>query len=222
MKICAVVTGKNLKEFLANLKIAQRQADWVELRADYINSFSADSIPTIKKTLKAKAIFTCRKKTEGGKFQGAEVDRIKILKAAVKTGFNFIDIEFSTISKLNFSLAQKKKIICSYHDFKKTPSLKSLGQIYGKMNKTRAGVIKIVTMCSSEKDSDNLLNLLAQKEKNEKIIVLGMGEKGKITRLFSPLLGGFLTFASIDKKTAPGQMTVKELKKIYRDMGINS
>ena len=45
-----------------------------------------------------------------------------------------------------------------------------------------------------------------------------MGERGEISRILSPLLGGFLTFGSLEtgKESAPGQITAVTLKDIYR------
>ncbi len=218
LRICAIVTGKNLKEFLANLKKAQKQTDLVELRADYIKGFGIDDILKIKKAVKSHSLFTCRKKSEGGHFKGAENERLAILNAALKSGFDFVDIELSAIGKIKIP-AGNPGVICSYHDFKKTPSLSQLKSIAAKMEKTPARVIKIVTMVKAETDNQKLFELLAGR-KNKEMIVLGMGEKGKITRLLSPLWGGYLTFASVSETTAPGQISVKELKSIYKKMGV--
>ncbi|MFA6106532.1 MAG: type I 3-dehydroquinate dehydratase [Patescibacteria group bacterium] len=221
LRICAVVTGKNLKEFLANLKKAQKQTDWVELRADYIKNFNVHDIAKIKAAVSKHAIFTCRKPGEGGNFRSSEKERLAILNAALKSGFDFVDIELSAISKVKIPAAPiSSKIICSFHDFNKTSSLSQLKKIAEKMEKTKAQVIKIVTMVKTESDNQKLFELLAGKKSGMEMIVLGMGEKGKITRLLSPLRGGYLTFASASVATAPGQISVKELKSIYKKMGL--
>ena len=53
---------------------------------------------------------------------------------------------------------------------------------------------------------------------NKKIIVIGMGEKGKITRIVAPLLGSPFTYASLKegKETAEGQISVDRLKELMR------
>jgi 3-dehydroquinate dehydratase len=45
-----------------------------------------------------------------------------------------------------------------------------------------------------------------------------MGELGKISRLLSPLFGGFFTFAALEhgSETAVGQMTIQEMKAAYK------
>jgi 3-dehydroquinate dehydratase-1 len=53
-------------------------------------------------------------------------------------------------------------------------------------------------------------------ENDQQLIVIGMGELGKRVRIISPLFGGYLTYAWVKKnKTAPGQMSLKEMKAIY-------
>ena len=71
-------------------------------------------------------------------------------------------------------------------------------------------IVKIACKVNSNRDNARLMSLL---DNDMKMIVLGMGEKGKITRLFSILLGGFCSFAAVDSKrrTAEGQFTVDEL-----------
>jgi len=50
-----------------------------------------------------------------------------------------------------------------------------------------------------------------------------MGELGHISRILTSRFGGFLTFASLEigKESAPGQLTVDELSKIYHFNDIN-
>jgi 3-dehydroquinate dehydratase len=51
-------------------------------------------------------------------------------------------------------------------------------------------------------------------------VSFAMGPSGITSRILSPLLGGYLTYASLGegKESAPGQVTVSELTKIYRMM----
>jgi 3-dehydroquinate dehydratase len=49
-----------------------------------------------------------------------------------------------------------------------------------------------------------------------------MGALGKVSRLLSPLCGGFFTFAALERgaETAPGQMTVAEMQLAYELLGL--
>jgi 3-dehydroquinate dehydratase-1 len=50
------------------------------------------------------------------------------------------------------------------------------------------------------------------------MIVLGMGHLGKLSRVISPLLGAYLTFASLNTPTAPGQLSLQELQIKYNTL----
>jgi 3-dehydroquinate dehydratase-1 len=61
---------------------------------------------------------------------------------------------------------------------------------------------------------------LLNKQDDEKMIVVGMGEEGKLTRVVAPLLGSYLTYASNDYSiSAPGQVDIIRLKKLYNELG---
>jgi 3-dehydroquinate dehydratase type I len=51
--------------------------------------------------------------------------------------------------------------------------------------------------------------------KNFKSLVFCMGKNGLISRIMGPYLGNFFTFASIGAPTAPGQLSITDLKTIY-------
>jgi len=82
-----------------------------------------------------------------------------------------------------------------------------------------ADILKIVTYARDITNNLALFNLIYRSKKDgKKLIALCMGERGEISRVLSPLLGGFLTFGSLEtgKETAPGQITAANLKDIYR------
>ena len=50
-----------------------------------------------------------------------------------------------------------------------------------------------------------------------------MGEVGRTSRLLSPVYGGAWTFAALESggETAPGQMTIKEMRTVYELLRLN-
>jgi 3-dehydroquinate dehydratase type I len=81
-----------------------------------------------------------------------------------------------------------------------------------------ADVLKIVTFARSFEDNLKVLSLIPYaREKKQEIVAFCMGEKGKMSRIFAPLMGAAWTYASLDRKrtSAPGQLTVGELKEIW-------
>lgn len=220
INICAVVIGKTLEEFLQNLQDIQQVSDFVELRVDYIEGLKSEDIAAIKEKTTKRAIFTCRRQDKGGKFTGSEEERLAIIQEALSAGFDHVDIELSAIDDLDRTqVSAETKVICSHHDFTKTPNYKELAEIADQIRASQVDIIKIVTTVKNDADVKNLLKLLTNKAAEEKMIVLGMGEEGKITRIIAPLFGGYLTFASAgDSQTAPGQIGIGELQGIYEQI----
>ena len=203
IKICTPVIGKTLEEFLENLEKVQAISDMVELRVDQIKNLSDSDLQLIRKKTKKEAIFTSRKK--------------EIILKALDLEFDYIDIELSLISNIDLSKQKNNKIILSFHDFKKTPNIEELTILIDRMRKYNIEVLKIATTVNNDQDVNDLFKTLLNKKNDEKMIIVGMGNEGKITRVLGPLLGSFLTFASTKYgESAQGQINIVELKKIYK------
>jgi len=202
IKICTPVMGKTLNEFLKKLDKVQEVSSMVELRVDGMNLTKKDLL-LIRKKVKKEAILTSRNKEN--------------ILMALDLGFDLIDIDLSMISGLDLSEKMKKKIILSFHDFEKTPEVNRLKLLVDQMKKFNTGIIKIATVVKSDRDIKNLFQILINKKENEKMIIIGIGKKGQITRIFGPLLGSFLTFASTKfGVSAPGQIDIEKMKNIYK------
>ncbi|MGB9628723.1 MAG: type I 3-dehydroquinate dehydratase [Thermodesulfobacteriota bacterium] len=112
-------------------------------------------------------------------------------------------------------------MILSWHDFKKTPSLKELRILLEEMKKRGADIAKIVSFARSLEDNLKLLSLIPYgRERSLETIAFCMGDMGKMSRIFSLLFGAPWTYASMDKShlSAPGQLTVKEIKDLWRHL----
>lgn len=202
IRICTPVVGKTLNEFLKNLDKVQEVSEMVELRVDNLNLTQKDLI-LISKKIKKKAILTSRNK--------------EVIMNSLNLGFDFIDIDLSMMNDLQLSKKDRSRIIISFHDLKKTPGINILRLLVEQIRRFKTGAIKIATVVNDDKDIKNLFQILLDKNESEKMIVIGMGKEGRVTRIFAPLLNSFLTFASTKfGKTAPGQIDINEMKKIYK------
>ena len=88
IKICSVVIGESLEEFLDNLRKVQEVSNFVELRVDYIKDLSIEYLDIIKKQTLKENIFTCRSISEGGKFAGSKEELKSIIYKANELQFN--------------------------------------------------------------------------------------------------------------------------------------
>lgn len=221
--ICVSIGAATEAEMLGEIAKADKLADIIELRLDYLRNPVAADLRKLMRAGKKKKIATVRSKKEGGRFRGSEKARAELLKKAARAGAKYIDVEFSMPERLRNGVLRnrgKAKAILSSHNFKETPRLSRLIALYDRMRAVRsADAIKIVT--SARKETDNLLiiGLLREAQKDrQKAIAFCMGEKGKISRMLALLDGSFLTYGSLSagKETAKGQIPAKELRKLYR------
>lgn len=216
--ICISVNGKTLKSFLLQLEQSQTLANFVELRVDYIKNINLEMLSIIAKRTNKRSILCCRAKKEGGNFEGTLEKQNEILQMGNNLGFNYLDIDFAIADKITIQ-NKKVKSILSYHNFKKTPNLKELKTIASHMKNFKPDILKFAVMANSKIDVKILFQLLINKKENENMIVLGMGKQGKITRLLSPLLGAYLTFASLkETQSAPAQITYQVMENFYNNI----
>jgi len=183
----------------------------IELRLDLIK---IQDIKKFKKEIDCEIIFTLKKKFLENKRLDKRLDELFLLKP------DYIDLEHD--APLHFFEKIKKetsiKIISSFHDYKKTPSLE---KIFLKMQNPFADIYKIASFANSSLDSLTMLQFVQKKVKEGfKICGVCMGEKGDITRILAPLVGSF-TYASINGPTAPGQLSYEILENRYRYSSLN-
>ncbi len=144
------------------------------------------------------------------------------LMRAIDSGAAYVDLEVEADDDLKAVVAARArgkgcKVIVSYHDFKKTPPSEELRQIVEWCFQSEADIAKIACMANSEKDNARLLGLL---DIGRPLIVIGMGERGRLTRVVAPLLGGVFTYASSaeGRETAPGQIDKGRLERLMEEL----
>ncbi|MEM3055154.1 MAG: type I 3-dehydroquinate dehydratase, partial [Candidatus Bathyarchaeia archaeon] len=113
------------------------------------------------------------------------------------------------------------KPIISFHDFNETPSPQKMKEVLECEVAEGADICKIVTTAKKVDDNLTVLNFLHKASRKAKLVCFAMGPLGKPSRLLSPLFGGFFTIASLEHggETAPGQMTIQELRTAYQALG---
>lgn len=215
-KTCISIAENTPKKLKQTLKIALRKSDYVEIRFDFLK---AEQIPqvleNVKKDLK-KIVCTLRPKSEGGKFDGNERERISILKLIAEYNPFLLDVEFNTMKKekslVKYLKMTKTNLLISGHDFKKTPKVTELKKKLNQMSKYSSNV-KIVTTAKTTDDATRVLQLYNKKGKIN-LIAFAMGDSGRISRILSLYLGSPYAYVSLGKAIAPGQFSVDEIKKI--------
>jgi 3-dehydroquinate dehydratase-1 len=208
--ICVSIGNINFEKAL---EICHRE-ELVEIRADLLNFEDNQYLELFNAG--ARIIFTCRR-------ADYTLDkRIKLYSQAIESPVDLIDLDIyedeDLISKLKPQIEDRKsRLILSYHNFEETPDTQSLKSIVMEMYSFGADIAKIACLVSKDEDLVNLLSLYRKKGNK---LVIGMGEKGLITRVAAVFMGAEFTFAFPDdgSMTAPGQLTKKDLEDIFEIM----
>ena len=194
-------------------------ADIVEIRLDVMETFSLNEIIG---SAPRPVIVTYRTKREGGQGGADYGTTIQYLIDAMEAGADLVDVEFSMPPDFRQEVFQYPSAcghVVSAHLINGTPSQEKLKDVFKKMAATGADVVKIVTQAKEPEDNLRVLELIPMaRNLHIKIIAFCVGPLGRISRIACHLLGGYLTFASLEtgQESASGQIPVKEIRKIFR------
>jgi 3-dehydroquinate dehydratase-1 len=204
--ICVAISDKNMDKCISTLdkvELAEIRLDLTGFGLAQIEKVFAHPTPTIA---------TCRPD------KMRPVKQLELLTAAIHAGANYVDIEIEADKKQQeavIGIARKHgcKVIISYHNFEETPGLRELYKIVDHCYDLGADIAKMATLTRTKMESARLLSLYSM---DKPLVVLGMGEEGKITRIMAPLLGAEFTFAAMDEgeATAPGQIRYSRMQEI--------
>lgn len=235
-KTCAVVMGKTEQEILSlGLKANSIDCDMIEFRADdflKILDFGAAKtlLGKLRKACNKPIIFTFRRKAEGG-HTDIDFEYYKKLNMTVaKNGYaEIVDIEaLAAMDEPEFINDLKLAgayVIVSKHDFNRTPPLDDIIQDFFELQSLGGDIIKVSYMPSSKSD---VLTLITATENMTSsfslcpIIAISMGHLGTISRILGEFIGSAITFATINKSSAPGQLPIEGLTTMLSTLHDNS
>jgi 3-dehydroquinate dehydratase/shikimate dehydrogenase len=221
-KVCLAISADTPDEMLDTAESMARDNPFMEFRLDYLKQPLA-ALSKIRQFLETHqyitAVATCRRAANGGRFKGSLANQLAVLTKAQAAGCQFIDVELESAQKTKPDvLARLRKsagLIISFHDFRAT---RNLDATLDKMLRIPADYYKIVTTATTLSDNVTMMKFLqAQSDKNA-LIGLCMGEQGVISRVLSVRAGSAFTFGAVsaESKTAPGQVSARDLRSIYR------
>ncbi len=219
-RICVSILPKTVPAALRLIEKAEgAHADFIEVRLDCLkdcleNQRALADLAAHGKTPKIATDMASRTETE----------QRQMLLSAAKSGFEYVDVELST-PQLKALVKELKAIgakpIVSFHKFNGSLGISELNSVLEREIASDSEVCKIVTTAKRLEDNLTTLNFTSTASSKAKLVCFCMGDLGKVSRLLSPLFGGFFTFASLERgnETASGQMTIQEMKASYELLG---
>ena len=226
-RICVSILPKTVPEALRLIDRAEvAHADFIEVRLDCLKDCLENHrvLADLVAHGKTPKIATNMPRSCQGQFSGTEAERQQTLRDAAKSGFEYVDVDLST-PRLEVLVKELKtrgaKPIVSLHKFDGSLGVSKLNSVLEREIASGAEVCKIVTTAKRMEDNLTILNFVSAASSKAKVVCFCMGELGKVSRLLSPLFGGFFTFASLElgSETASGQMTIQEMKTAYELLG---
>jgi 3-dehydroquinate dehydratase / shikimate dehydrogenase len=217
-KLCAVVAAADTRSMLRQLDRALLETRTVELRLDWLSDDAEIKRFLSKLALKRRAatlIATCRRRAAGGRYRGTIAGQLVHLAEALRAGCTWYDLEIETSSACPSELLEvllgEGRQLASAHFFRGVPG--DLRRTVRGLSRMRPDAIKIAAHCASLGDSLRILHL-ARRARN--VVVVPMGDVALPARILALRHGSALAYAPIENATAPGQVSLDEMKTLYR------
>ncbi len=233
-KVCVPLVGRTAGEIIKEADRIRSALslgtviDIAELRIDYFEGVGDDNsisrlLEDVRKSLPADVLllYTLRSEREGGESLPEGADYEQAVSAGIRSTVpDIIDIELDSKErdKLN-TLAHSRglKVIMSKHFFDRTPEDGLMRQITVSMEHAGADIAKLAVMPENRQDVLRLLSVtesLTSEVLKIPLITMSMGMTGAVSRACGGLFGSAVTFGSLSKASAPGQIPVVELNNI--------
>ena len=229
-KICVPVVGRSAEEILQQAKQAlEKGPDMLEMRADWFEEAEDTSqMLHILKRLRDQIgdtvlLFTFRSSREGGQ-RAITVEAYRNLCETVcRSGdIDLLDVEGYMQEGLLTSLAETAHangvfVVGSYHDFDGTPTEQEIVNRLQYLDHAGADFPKVAVMPRRQRDVLALLSATLgyyEMGGEKPVITMSMEQLGLISRLAGGSFGSCITFAAVDKASAPGQISIDQVKDI--------
>ncbi len=233
-EICIPVTDTTRDRIIQRAReFALLPAELVEWRVDFFAGYEKEIISVVKELREIlrekKLIFTLRTVQEGGEENGSRFDYAVLLSDVAASGLaDYVDVEIRRDPDMVQTVIRAAgqsgtRVIGSFHDFTRTPSEEEILHILEEAKECGADMGKVACMPSgdAEKGREDAVRLLAatehMKEKHPDfpLIIMCMGEAGKMTRLYGGLYGSEVSFGCVGRASAPGQIELSEMKDVF-------
>ena len=197
------------------------KADCVEWRVDLFAdaqdlSAVARCAAKLRVALKDKLLLiTFRTKAEGGHATLSHEEYRRYFHTVLDTDCaDLIDLEFFTAGAdlpglIEDAHTAGAAVVCSSHDFQKTPPKAELVDRMVRMQQAGADLPKLAVMPRSRTDVLTLLAATAEMadcHPDTPVITMSMGALGAVSRLAGEAFGSAMTFANPGTASAPGQI----------------
>lgn len=229
-KICVPIVAATEEGILqAAENMAEIPVDIVEWRADwYEDVLETEKVTRLAGRLQEilgekPLLFTFRTAREGGE-KALPADAYEALNmAVVQSGFvDLLDVELvagdeAVVRMLTEAHRLQVKVICSKHDFFKTPPKEEMLGYLRRMQQLGADILKLAVMPQSKRDVLALLDVtleMSEEAVEHPVVTMSMASLGMVSRVVGEAFGSALTYGAVGQRSAPGQLGARELAEV--------
>jgi 3-dehydroquinate dehydratase-1 len=200
--------------------------DVLEVRLDlFSKKYIKESLYESLKKWNKSLLFTYRLKEDSNQKKHTKIkyDYISYLLDFYNSENNYIDIDIiKEDSIFNRITDSKYTHIYSYHDFNGFPKIEKMKSFINSIkdkNNNPMNIYKFAVYPSSSGEDFKFLEAGFELSKENKMILIIMGERGIYTRIFGDLFGSSFTYACLDEPRAPGQIKGIDILKFRKISG---
>src|SRR5438876_6134707 len=192
--------------------------DLFELRLDHLRGM-IDQLERKMSILSSPVIITARDPREGGANNLSQKERHDLLLRFLPRA-KYVDVELRSARAFKSLLAHARKQnvrrILSFHDFKSTPSARTL-RAKASLAKIRgADIFKIACRTDSPAQLARLIDFVTDKDVDLPVSAMGIGKLGAISRLLLARCGSVLNYAALHHSQIEGQTPIDVLRSALR------
>jgi len=226
-KLCVAIQAESAAELIERATAALADSKFLELRLDSLAK-PALALPKVHEFLAlhrdTTVIATCRRQEHGGVFKESLKAELEILAKAAESGCQIVDLEVESAEEAAPKQLEQFRerlrtvgaaLLVSFHDFSRTKGLEQAAQ---RIDVFKPDYVKVVSTAKSLADNLAVLRLIEQRSASAQVVGIAMGEEGIVSRVLGPRAGAEFTFASFSDgvETAPGQVTARTMRDLYR------
>ena len=218
MKLIVSVRPRSLEEAQALDATRYQDADIIEWRADYLPKEAILQVaPAIfEKFAGRELVFTLRTRAEGGEIDLSPEEYIHLIKEVAQFYQpDYIDFEYYSYKDVFEEMLDFPNLVLSYHNFQETPE--NMMEILSELTSLNPKLVKVAAMAHTEQDVLDLMNYtrgFKTLNPEQDYVTISMGKVGKVSRITADVTGSSWSFASLDEASAPGQISLANMKKI--------
>lgn len=218
MKLIVSVMPRSLEEAQALDATKYLDADIIEWRADYLPKEAILQVaPAIfEKFAGRELVFTLRTRDEGGEIDLSPEEYIHLIKEVAQLYQpDYIDFEYYSYKDVFEEMLDFPNLVLSYHNFQETPE--NMMEILSELTSLNPKLVKVAVMAHTEQDVLDLMNYtrgFKTLNPEQEYVTISMGKVGKVSRITADVTGSSWSFASLDEASAPGQISLANMKKI--------